>query len=175
MLAHPSSSPYGYTKFVELFNLWADRLKITMRQVHKAGEKCFVNTATRCRRSRRDSWNPGTSSLSLLGGLLLKAGLTDSLDALSVRSLVNDDCEHEANRIRERRMADEDSIEFLVRQAMKKVFADRGMATADELAVQRQRRDREEQEVDRRYRAARSLPARPPGHELPTTTPGAAG
>lgn len=34
---------YGYTKFVELYNAWADRLKITMRQVHKAGEKCFVD------------------------------------------------------------------------------------------------------------------------------------
>ena len=31
---------YGYTKFVELYNTWADRLKVTMRQVHKAGEKC---------------------------------------------------------------------------------------------------------------------------------------
>ena len=34
---------YGYTKFVELYNAWADRLKVTMRQVHKAGEKCFVD------------------------------------------------------------------------------------------------------------------------------------
>jgi transposase len=34
---------YGYTKFVELYNEWAERLKVTMRQVHKAGEKCFVD------------------------------------------------------------------------------------------------------------------------------------
>ena len=34
---------YGYTKFVELYNAWADRLLVTMRQVHKAGEKCFVD------------------------------------------------------------------------------------------------------------------------------------
>jgi transposase len=34
---------YGYTKFVELYNAWADRQKVTMRQVHKAGEKCFVD------------------------------------------------------------------------------------------------------------------------------------
>lgn len=34
---------YGYTKFVELYNEWADRLKVTMRQVHKAGEKCFID------------------------------------------------------------------------------------------------------------------------------------
>ena len=43
VLAHMDSNPYGYTKFVELYNEWADRLKITMRQVHKAGEKCFVD------------------------------------------------------------------------------------------------------------------------------------
>jgi transposase len=34
---------YGYTKFVELYNAWAERLLVTMRQVHKAGEKCFVD------------------------------------------------------------------------------------------------------------------------------------
>ena len=43
VLANLNASPYGYTKFVELYNEWADRLKITMRQVHKAGEKCFVD------------------------------------------------------------------------------------------------------------------------------------
>lgn len=40
-LANPNA--YGYTKFVELYNAWADRLLVTMRQVHKAGEKCFVD------------------------------------------------------------------------------------------------------------------------------------
>jgi transposase len=34
---------YGYTKYVELYNAWAERLRVTMRQVHKAGEKCFVD------------------------------------------------------------------------------------------------------------------------------------
>jgi transposase len=34
---------YGYTKFVEIYNAWADRQKVTMRQVHKSGEKCFVD------------------------------------------------------------------------------------------------------------------------------------
>jgi len=43
VLAHPNSNPYGYRKFVEFYNAWADRLKITMRQVHKACEKCFVD------------------------------------------------------------------------------------------------------------------------------------
>ena len=41
LLANPNG--YGYTKFVELYNAWADRLMVTMRQVHKAGEKCFVD------------------------------------------------------------------------------------------------------------------------------------
>jgi transposase len=40
-LANPNA--YGYTKFVELYNAWAERLLVTMRQVHKAGEKCFVD------------------------------------------------------------------------------------------------------------------------------------
>lgn len=115
---------------------------------------------------------PAHDLISLLGVLLLKAGLTDSVEALSVPSLVIDDCEHEANRLRERRKADEDFIEFLVRQAMKKVWADRGLPSADELAAQRQERDREEKELDRRYRTALSQPAQPPGYEqLATPTP----
>lgn len=40
-LSNPNG--YGYTKFVELYNAWAERLRVTMRQVHKAGEKCFVD------------------------------------------------------------------------------------------------------------------------------------
>jgi transposase len=39
--ANPNA--YGYTKYCELYNAWAERLKVTMRQVHKAGEKCFVD------------------------------------------------------------------------------------------------------------------------------------
>ena len=34
---------YGYTKFVELYNAWAERQQVVMRQVHKAGDKCFVD------------------------------------------------------------------------------------------------------------------------------------
>ena len=118
---------------------------------------------------------PAHDLISLLGVLLLKAGLTDSLEALSLPSLVIDDCEHEANRIRERRKADEEFIVFLVRQAMNKVLIERGVPTPDQLAAERQRRDREEQELDRRYRIALSLPARPPGYEqLVTPTPGVA-
>ena len=40
-LADPNG--YGYTKFVELYNEWAERQRVVMRQVHKAGEKCFVD------------------------------------------------------------------------------------------------------------------------------------
>lgn len=41
--AAENPNAYGYTKYVELYNAWAERLKVTMRQVHKAGEKCFVD------------------------------------------------------------------------------------------------------------------------------------
>ena len=41
--SHPDG--YGYTRYVALYNTWADRLKVVMRQVHKAGEKCFVDYA----------------------------------------------------------------------------------------------------------------------------------
>jgi len=40
-LSNPNG--YGYAKFVELRNAWAERLRVTMRQVHKAGDKCFVD------------------------------------------------------------------------------------------------------------------------------------
>ena len=36
---------YGYTHYVALYNAWADKLRVTMRQVHKAGDKCFVDYA----------------------------------------------------------------------------------------------------------------------------------
>ena len=41
--SHPNG--YGYTKFVALYNAWTVRTKLTMRQVHKAGEKIFVDYA----------------------------------------------------------------------------------------------------------------------------------
>ena len=41
--ANSNPNAWGYTKYVELYNAWAERLKVTMRQVHKAGEKCFVD------------------------------------------------------------------------------------------------------------------------------------
>jgi transposase len=40
---HPTG--YGYTHYVALYNEWADKQKVTMRQVHKAGDKCFVDYA----------------------------------------------------------------------------------------------------------------------------------
>jgi len=39
--AHPDG--YGYTQFCELYNRWRKTLSISMRQVHKAGEKMFVD------------------------------------------------------------------------------------------------------------------------------------
>lgn len=39
--ANPNA--YGYTKYVEIYNEWAERQRVTMRQIHKAGEKCFVD------------------------------------------------------------------------------------------------------------------------------------
>jgi transposase len=43
LCAHPDG--YGYTQYVAYYNDWAERLRVTMRQVHKAGEKCFVDYA----------------------------------------------------------------------------------------------------------------------------------
>jgi len=36
---------YGYTKFLEHYRAWADKQQLVMRQIHKAGEKCFVDYA----------------------------------------------------------------------------------------------------------------------------------
>jgi transposase len=36
---------YGYTQFCRHYNEWADRRRLTMRQVHRAGEKLFVDYA----------------------------------------------------------------------------------------------------------------------------------
>lgn len=40
---HPQG--YRYSQFCELYRRWARKLKISMRQVHKAGEKLFVDYA----------------------------------------------------------------------------------------------------------------------------------
>lgn len=41
--ACPNGNGYGYTQYVAFYNEWAQRLNVVMRQVHKAGEKCFVD------------------------------------------------------------------------------------------------------------------------------------
>ncbi len=41
--AHPGG--YGYSRFCELYAAWARHLHPTMRLVHKAGERCFVDYA----------------------------------------------------------------------------------------------------------------------------------
>ena len=38
---HPSG--YRYTQFCELYRQWAKRLRPSMRQVHRAGEKTFID------------------------------------------------------------------------------------------------------------------------------------
>ena len=43
--AHPDG--LGYSQFCELYSRWAKRLKPTMRQTHRAGEKVFVDYAGR--------------------------------------------------------------------------------------------------------------------------------
>ncbi len=43
LAAHPDG--YGYTQYVAHYNEWASRQRVVMRQVHKAGEKCFVDYA----------------------------------------------------------------------------------------------------------------------------------
>lgn len=40
---HPGG--YGYSRFCTLYGEWAVRLRVSMRQVHKAGEKIFVDYA----------------------------------------------------------------------------------------------------------------------------------
>lgn len=42
---HQHPDGYGYTKFREHYNEWLDKHQLVMRQVHKAGEKCFVDYA----------------------------------------------------------------------------------------------------------------------------------
>jgi transposase len=41
--AHPEG--YGYSRFCELYRQWEGRLSATMRQVHVAGERMFVDYA----------------------------------------------------------------------------------------------------------------------------------
>jgi transposase len=42
-----ASDGFGYSWFCDLYRAWAGRLKPTMRQVHLAGEKMFVDFAGR--------------------------------------------------------------------------------------------------------------------------------
>ena len=40
---HPDG--YRYTRFCDLYRRWLDRRRLSMRQVHRAGDKCFVDYA----------------------------------------------------------------------------------------------------------------------------------
>jgi len=43
--AHPGETTYRYTRFCQRYADWAVTLQRSMRQVHRAGEKCFVDFA----------------------------------------------------------------------------------------------------------------------------------
>jgi transposase len=43
--AHPGETAYRYTQFCQRYADWAATLQRSMRQVHRAGEKCFVDFA----------------------------------------------------------------------------------------------------------------------------------
>ena len=63
---HPSG--YRYTQFCELYRQWARRLRPSMRQVHRAGEKTFIDFSAlgspfdaTCRHSRPPTEVVGSS------------------------------------------------------------------------------------------------------------------
>ena len=43
--AHPGVATYGYTRFCQLYHDYAGTLKRSMRQIHRAGEKLFIDYA----------------------------------------------------------------------------------------------------------------------------------
>ena len=43
--AHPGETTYRYTQFCQRYADWAVSLQRSMRQVHRAGEKCFIDFA----------------------------------------------------------------------------------------------------------------------------------
>jgi transposase len=58
---HPDG--YGYSQFCALYRRWARKLKPTMRQVHHAGEKIFVDFS-----GKRPHWvNPKTGETVVRG------------------------------------------------------------------------------------------------------------
>ena len=37
------AKPYEYSRFCDLYSRWRDKLQVSMRQVHRAGEKVFID------------------------------------------------------------------------------------------------------------------------------------
>ena len=70
--AHPSG--YGYSQFCERYRQWARRLKPTMRQVHRAGEKLFVDFSGK-RPSLVDAQTGEVVPVELFVGVLGASGL----------------------------------------------------------------------------------------------------
>jgi transposase len=46
-LAEDPDDGYRYTQFCELYRRWLERHRLSMRQVHRAGDKAFVDCAVR--------------------------------------------------------------------------------------------------------------------------------
>lgn len=44
---HTTLKPYEYSRFCELYGHWKQKLAVTMRQVHRAGEKVFIDYSGR--------------------------------------------------------------------------------------------------------------------------------
>jgi transposase len=70
--AHPSG--YAYSQFCERYRQWARRLKPTMRQVHRAGEKLFVDFSGK-RPSLVDAQTGEIVPVELFVGVLGASGL----------------------------------------------------------------------------------------------------
>jgi transposase len=70
--AHPSG--YAYSQFCERYRQWAQRLKPSMRQVHRAGEKLFVDFSG-TRPHLVDAWTGEAIGVELFVGVLGASGL----------------------------------------------------------------------------------------------------
>jgi transposase len=73
---HRAAQPegYGYSQFCERYRQWARRLKPTMRQIHRAGEKLFVDFSGR-RPHLVDAQTGEVVALELFVGVLGASGL----------------------------------------------------------------------------------------------------
>jgi transposase len=73
---------YGYSRWCDLYRGWAGRLKPTMRQVHLAGEKMFVDYAGQT----VDLIDPGTGEVRPAQSFVAVMGASSDTDAEAVWS-----------------------------------------------------------------------------------------